>query len=355
MTASKERDGVRGWALEWAPALAADVQRHLQLLGIQTLRVSVLDTRSLEFQWAGSISDQGQVQVGDAQLALDSVFPGGSATVLDLTRQPLGHTSVQKQSPRRWLLAWRLRDDEAVMVDAQFHDRRDVFSETDGALLRLLCNSSLARTNAGRAAADTGLAQATDTQAHTLVWPQIERRAGTLSPRARGVGTLMLAVALLSCLWLLLFGAPQMQRHALAQDAEFASLRDGTLRSALSLALATGDYGEVQGALQNLSELGHFESAAVVNDKQRVVAISGEIKNQRIGDNLSAEYRATTRQLNLATGSQQQGQLLYVVKPSPAADLGKGLWIASGLAAVGSLVGLLVLLLPLLNRRRPGA
>jgi hypothetical protein len=346
-------------ALGWTPALTDDVQWHLQHLGIQTLRLSVLDTQSLDFHWACSISDQGQLQPADAQQALDSMFPGGSATVLDLTRRPLAYTSVQKQSPRRWLLAWRLRDEEAVVVDALFHDKRDVLSETDGALLRLLCNSSLARTALGGVAADavapnSAHAAPASAEAKNLAWPQVERRAGTLSPLLMGTSLLLLAAGLLASLWLAWWALPQIQRHAVAQQAALESLCDGTMRRALSLALATGDYGEVQVALQGFAELGYFRSAVVVNDKERLVASAGEIKNQRIGDAVSADYRALARNVALTTGSQQQGQLMYVAKPMQGAATGSdaATLAAAGLAACSTALALWLLLQPPLRRRR---
>jgi hypothetical protein len=349
-------------ALGWTPALADDVQWHLQQLGIQTLRLSVLNTQSLDFHWACSISDQGQLQPAEGPQALDSMFPGGSATVLDLMRRPLAHTSVQKQSPRRWLLAWRLRDEEAVVVDALFHDRRDVFSDADSALLRLLCNSSLARATAfGGPPIDPAVALAADARGSananttSLVWPQIERRASSTSPLLLGTSLLMLALGLLSCLWLVLSALPQTQHHMAAQEAEFETLRDGTMRRALSLALATGDYGEVQVALQGFAELGYFQSAVVANDKQRLVATAGEIKNQRIGDAVSAGYGAAARNLALATGSQQQGQLMYVANTAQGVATSRpGPWmrVAAGLGAGGCLLGLWLLLQQLRSRLR---
>jgi hypothetical protein len=337
-----------------APSVLQDVQRALQQLGVQTLRVSVLDTRTLEFDWAQSITEHGELQEGDTQRPLDSVFPGGSATVASITRRASTDISMQKHSPRRWLLAWRLDgaadapgalpadEHKASLVDVLFHDKRDLLSDADAALLRLISHASMAArvgSDAERAAASTG----------TLVWPQVERRASPPVTQgeswAPAVALASVLAAVLLAAWLALWVVPNVKKDAAARQTDFVALRDGTMGRSLSAALATGDYGEVQAALQTCAELGHFQSAVVVNDKQRVVAVAGTVKNQRIGESVAAAFKDSASSLKLTTGSQQQGQLLFVA--APASDAGQThlplVWASALVACFGAASALLQL------------
>lgn len=310
--------------------VSTDIGRVLRELGVQTLRVSRLDTQSFEFQWARSITAEGDVHEADANRPLDSVFPGGSAAVAEITRRAAADITVQKHSPRRWLLAWRADGDQANLVDAQFYEKRDTLSDLDTALLRLVCHIS------------THQAQATDADDGSgdnhsaLVWPQVERRARPAASLGPALAWGLMVCSVLACAWLALVAAPQAGQQALARQADFMALRDGTMGRGLSAALATGDYGEVQSALQTFAELGHFQSAVVVNDKQRTVAIAGAVKSQRIGEPVAPAYAQSATSLKLATGSQQQGQVLFVAMPAAEA--------AGVTASLGKVAGLALLL-----------
>jgi hypothetical protein len=319
-------------------AVATDVRRVLQELGVQTLRVSRLDTQSFEFQWARSITAQGDVHEADANRPLDSVFPGGSAAVAEITRRAGADISVQKHSPRRWLLAWGAEHGQANLVDAQFYEKRDTLSDLDTALLRLVCHISTQQVQA--ADADDG----TSPNHSALVWPQVERRAKSATSVGPALAWALMLCSVLACAWLALVAAPQAGQQAAARQADFIALRDGTMGRGLSAALATGDYGEVQSALQTFAELGHFQSAVVVNDKQRSVAIVGAVKNQRIGEPVAPAYAQSATSLKLTTGSQQQGQLLFVAMP-----VAEGTGVGSGLGRVAVLALLLSLALTALT------
>jgi hypothetical protein len=312
--------------------VVTDIGRVLQDLGVQTLRVSRLDTQSFEFQWARSITAQGDVHEADAKRALDSVFPGGSAAVAEITRRAGADISVQKHSPRRWLLAWRAEHGQANLVDAQFYEKRDTLSDLDTALLRLVCHISTQQAQA--ADADDG----TSPKHSALVWPQVERRARPAASVGPALAWALMLCSVLACAWLALVAAPQSRQETAARQADFIALRDGTMGRSLSAALATGDYGEVQIALQTFAELGHFQSAVVLNDKGRTVAIVGAVKNQRIGEPVASAYAQSATSLKLATGSQQQGKLLFVATPAAeATGIGAGLGWVAGLALLLSL------------------
>jgi hypothetical protein len=335
-----------GVAAALAPALAQDTQRVFQQLGVQTLRVSLLDGHSFDAQSSCAIDEQGQVQESDLQRPSDSVFPGGAAHLAELMQASDVVTSVRKLSPRQWLLAWRLQDGHAVVVDAKFHDKCDVLSEADQAVIRLVCNTSFGRLR-------DHSADLTDNK-HTmaLVWPQVERRARN-TPTAAGWLPLGLAAATwLGSVVLMFVAVPQAMQNLQALHTEHKALQEGTMTRGLSAALATGDYGEVQLALQTFYDLGQVESAVVTNEKQRAVALVGGVKNQRIGEPVVPGYATAASALRLATGSQQHGQLLYQL-PARADSNGSGTLLWWGAAWV-LLTSLALLAQQLWSRRRSG-
>jgi hypothetical protein len=325
-----------------AAALVQDTQLVFQQMGLQTLRVSLLKGGSFEAQSSCLIGEQGLVQDADALRPLDSAFPGGAAHLSELMNQPEVFTSVRKLSPRQWQLAWRLEDEQTVMAEAKFHDKRDALSEADTAVLRLVCNNSLRRSR-------DGAKQNKSDEQSLLVWPQVDRRkaAAPILPAwlPAWLAAVLLGLTVLCCAWLLFFALPQSAQGTQALQGEYNRLRDGTMTRSLSAALATGDYGDVQSALQNCLELAQLESAVVVNDKQRTVAIVGTLKNQRIGEAVVPGYAAGAKALKLATGSQEHGQLLFVPAQSlDSSGPGRAAAWAAGMAMFSSLVLLALLL-----------
>jgi hypothetical protein len=324
-------------------ALVQDTRQVFQQMGLQTLRVSLLQRGSLDALSSCLVGERGEVQSADVHRHVDSVFPGGAAHLEELLNRLDSFTSVRKLSPRHWLLAWRLQDGHSVVADAKFLDKRDVLSDADATIIRLVCNTSFGRLGEDLGAGGTAASS-------TQVWPHVDRRKAAAAARPAWLSLALLSLVALCSAWLLFFSLPQAQRSAQAQQAEFSRLRDGTLTRGLSATLATGDYGEVQLALQNYLDLGQFQSAVVSNDKQRLIAIAGNVKNQRIGEAVTPAYASTASVLKLATGSQQHGELLYEPKPSLAGDMRSGAWMwAAGLALLASV---LLLGLQLLGRSR---
>jgi hypothetical protein len=328
-------------AAAMSAAQVQDTQLVFQQMGLQTLRVSVLKRGSFDAQSSCLIGEQGEVQEADTQRPLDSVFPGGAAHLSELMQQPEVLTSTRKLSPRQWQLAWRLEDGKTVVAEAKFHDKRDALNEADTAIIRLVCSTSLRRL---REEASDAEATAPSLQ----VWPHVDRRKASGPARPPWVSLALLCTSVLCGAWLLFFALPQSLNAAQSVRTEYSRLLDGTMSRSLSAALATGDYGDVQSALQVFLELGQLESAVVTNDKQRLVAMVGVVKNQRIGEAVVAGYAAGATPLKLSMGSQQHGQLLYV--PARALDSGGVSRTAMWVAGLGWLSALVLLGLQLWRR-----
>jgi hypothetical protein len=300
-----------------SPALRQDMARMFRQLGVQQLRASVADTTSMASQVTWSLSDVGQLSVPVTERNLDSVFPGASATIAGLGAVASDATTVQKLSPRLWGYAWRVDAHNAIVAEVQYRERRDSVSETDTALVRLVCSAVI------RAGQPAGGPPAVG-PAHALVWPAVERRADVASPRATWtVLTLSLLAAFISA-WLALFAVPKSRQAAAAQQEQIERVRkatDATLVAGLSQALSTGDYGDVQTALSAYLNLGYFDSALVANANGKVVALAGPVPRQRIGDPINGAYAGGARALGLAAGPEGNGRL-WVSEPRAASSEG---------------------------------
>jgi hypothetical protein len=299
-----------------SPALRHDMARMFRQLGVQQLRASVADTTSMASQVAWSLSDVGQLSVPATERNLDSVFPGASATIASLAHELTETTQVQKLSPRLWGYAWRVDAQHAIVAEVQYRERRDSISETDTALVRLVCSAVI------RAAQPAGGPPALG-PAHTLVWPAVERRAFVASPRASWATLVLSLLALAACFWLAASGVPKAQRALLTQQEQLERARktsDATLVSGLSQALATGDYGDMQAALSSFASLGYFDSAVVTNANGKVVASAGAVPRQRIGDPVNPAYAATTRAMGLAAGPEGNARVLLAEPKAVATE-----------------------------------
>jgi hypothetical protein len=344
-----------------SPALRQDMARMFRQLGVQQLRASVADTTSLASQITWSLSDMGQLSVPASERNLDSVFPGASATIANLGATPSDNTLAQKLSPRLWGYAWRVDAQHAIVAEVQHREKRDNVTETDIALVRLVCSSVI---RAGQPAPQAhtqpgalgglgvigGLPPMGGVGAHTLVWPAVERRAYVASPRATWTALALSCLGALVAAWLALSAVPKTRQAADAQQEQFERVRkatDGTLVGGLSQALATADYGEVQTALTAYANLGYFDSAVVANAKGKVVAMAGPVPLQRIGDPVNGAYVGTARALTLAPGPEGIGKVLLAEPKAasfqavPTRALSIAAWIAfaiaSGLAALAGL------------------
>jgi hypothetical protein len=331
------------------PALEyEDMARMLRVVGVQSVRASVVDLASRAFQAGLSISDDGVVVERRGDRGLDSLFPGAASALDHLTQGSVEQARLQKLSPRRWVVAWRIDAVLAVIAEAQYRDRRDAVGDIDTAVLRLVCNASIRSSLAAREAA--ALPGGDDTPP-VLVWPQVERRA--IKPPARSwlaLFVLQVFCASMSA-WVALVGVPGAQRGLAQEKAQNAQLRkttDATLAQRVSNAMATGDYGEAQTELASFSSLGYFQRAVVTNANGKVVAMVGDAAGVRIGDLVDPAFAAAAGKLDLVLGSVRHGQLLIVTRTPPAAASLLGLRITAALTFVAALAGAVTvgLLLP---------
>jgi len=323
------------------PVLLQDLARVFRQLGVQFVRASVVDMSSMAFQAAWTIADSGDISDSPTDRAMDSVFPGAAASVGTLLEAPTDHTLVQKLSPRRWAFAWRLDARNAVVAEAQYRERRDAVSEIDTALVRLVCSASIRRGDA------TPVAGSEDPNP-MLAWPHVERRARPQTSVSAWATVSLAALAGLLALWVALWAGPRAEAVDAEQQAQVTAMRamaDATMVSGLSIALSSGDYGEAQTELSQFLQLGYFQSAVVTNAKGRIVAMDGKLEQLRIGDAVTPAYTALARPLDLALGSEKQGQLLLVSGPASGRaphGLLQGAAALAGLAALAT-AGLLAL------------
>jgi hypothetical protein len=298
--------------------LSQDIARSFRQLGVVSFRASVVNVDSMTFQAAWTISEVGEVTDNQVDRPIDSSFPAATAAINLLAHASDDETLLHKLSPRRWGIAWRLDDPNVVLAEAQFHERRDAISESDKTLLRLVCSAAMRP--AGKSALSGMVEPGT-----AMVWPGAE---AALPPGPRLVSRLsvvMLACSAAMALWLALTALPELKRSTATREAQVSKLQDladKTLVRGIGTAMSTGDYGDVQTALSAYSSLGYFEGAAVVNVRQRVVALSGRTDQLRIGDPVPEETLRKAQAIGLALGTERLGQLLIVPAP-PALNSGQ--------------------------------
>ena len=296
-----------------SPELVQDMARIFRQLGVLSFRSSVVESHSMSFQATWSISDSGQI--GDSERPADSVFPGAASVVSALADAGPDETVAHKLSPRRWGFAWHFDGPHVVVAEAHFREPRDTLGAADTALVRLVCGIGI-RT-AQSEAPGTALSSL------SMAWPKTERRA-----RPKQVVWPQLFFTLCTVLltaWLAMAALPRELEAGGDRRAELARLHamaDKTMVHGLSIALASGDYGDVQTALSSFHALGYFSSALVTNAKTRIVSLAGEPHGLRIGDPIPADAVRKAQALDLRMGSERLGQLL-VTTVGPATEDGK--------------------------------
>ncbi len=362
-------------------ALLKDVARTFELLGVESFRASVVEVESMQLDSQWSISELGEVTTGSANVLLDSSFPGASAALDQLEDVDSNKTLTQQLNPERWRLSWRMDKEHAIVTEVRFHERRDGIIEMDIALLRLICSMGVQMVE------ESG--PSSDAPSPGMVWPHRERRANvrvaapkpqvpsstspSMAPLAsikpetatsKSPGTswhamLLLMLSVVITGWMAIVAAPREREITSAQQLEISRLRamsQETMVVELSIAMVSGDYGQVQVVLSSFGSLGYFTGAVVTNGRQRVVALSGRAERLRIGDAVPPEVARTSQAFDLKLGSQPHGQLLLVPAPQPIASaspfalLG---WLAwAGFAATG-LAALMVALRRSVELPRP--
>ena len=350
-----------------AQAIRRDMARNLGPLGLQSLRATVVDMDTLaeEGRWLLLGEPEADaVPSGAAQLPPDSAFPTASVTAARLAASAIDETVVQRMSPRRWGLAWRVDDRRVVLAVAHFLEGRVVLEPADTALVRLVCDAGLQPGAVPQSQVSSSLG-ATDARGAAPSWPTVERRQPGLRRWLAAPALGLLLLGGMAAGWQALVAVPDLTAQELAHASELARLRlmaDRTVTRSTTVALASGDYGEVQVALSGFAALGYFEHAVVTNAQQRVVALVGSASGARIGDALSDEPGEGAHVLELMQGTDVVGRLV-VYRPRAGADLAghsalqRLPWMATGGLVALALAGLLVALRWPKQRsggRRPG-
>jgi hypothetical protein len=208
-------------------------------------------------------------------------------------------------------------------------------------MVRLVCSASL---RGSLAAVPVSVGDGT-----LVAWPAVERRARPRLLWPRAIAMMLAVSAALLAAWLMVSPLPAAREALGAQQAQLDRLStaaDGALMHGLAVALATGDYGEVQTELSQFHALKYFGAAAVVNERGRVVALDGPMAGVRIGEPLALPLAGAPRTLPLALGTQSYGQVVLnpvasVAKVSAASE--QAAEAQSALAAMRGSAALLVL------------
>lgn len=330
--------------------LPQDIARSFRLLGVTAFRASIVNIDSLAFQAAWTISEHGEVADSPVDRPLDSSFPAATAAINLLAESAEDETLVHRLSPRRWGLAWRLDDQRVVLSEVQFHERRDAVGDADKILLRLICGAAM-QPQADVAPPDVP-------RADSLAWPGPGTDRPAPAPWLLGLSLGLMLIGALLAGWLALATLPELRRSTAVREAQLTQARaliDKTLVRGVATAMATGDYGDVQSALDGFAALGYFDGAAVVNPRGRVVALSGATDPLRIGDAVPPTLPSQAQGVELALGTDSLGQLLIL--PAPAPQLAAGLPrhlvpLVAGTAVAAAAAALAVLLATRASRRR---
>jgi hypothetical protein len=329
-----------------APALVEDIGHIFRQLGLESCRASVVDMGSLAFQGVWAVSDSGEAADPNPDLPLDSQFPGAVSSILQLAQASTQETVVQRLSPRHWSLAWRIDDGHVVVAEVRYAGPRAVLGQIDTALVRVVCDAGI---RAGLLCADDDDGgDNTAPPRGSMVWPPGgDRRRRRRPPTAMrwSLGLAFGGAAL--ALWLAVAALPELE----GESANGRSIADRTLTHHVSVAMATGDYGEVQHVLSTFESLGYFQAAAVTNARQKLVSLAGNLPGLRIGEEVPARSLAAGLPLELAMGSETYGQLV-VVPVGSASAFGDSLLKARLAAAATFAAALLAGTLLLLRRRR---
>ena len=342
-----------------APLLARDMAMMFGQIGVVSLRASVVDMESMAFQPAWTITERGVVGEDPLNRGLDSAFPAAMATIAQMGVSSPEHTVVRKLSPRHWAFAWRIDDQHVAVAEARYRDQRDMQTEADTALVRLICDNGI---HANQLGAADGSGRRSAMPAGTLdgrplmMWPAIDRRRAN---QATFVGPLSVFVVVLSALlalWMVAVAIPWARSDAVALQTELTRMHEmgnGSMLQTLASTLATGDYGEVQAALTSYASLGYFQGAVVTNARQRIISVAGTVTEARIGDAVSPALARSAQVLDLSIGSERYGQLLTLGAAAPAEpSSGSRVLLASALMVCLSTVAAALLLLWRHRRRQ---
>jgi hypothetical protein len=193
--------------------LLPELARVCRQLGVQFVRASVVEVRTLAYRAAWSISETGDIAPAQAGRAMDSAFAGAAAAIASLADAEPEETLVHRQSPRRWAFTWSLDNRLAVVAEVQYRERRDAVGDLDRVLVRLLCAASVR--------SHTLNEPDTLPNPPELVWPQVDRRARRPPPLGLWLALALMLAAGLLLGWIALMPAatPSLLQVALGAGA----------------------------------------------------------------------------------------------------------------------------------------
>lgn len=359
--ATADDDSAAGGGL--APLLARDMAMMFGQIGVVSLRASVVDMESMAFQPAWSITERGEIGEDLLNRGLDSAFPAAMATIAQMGVSSPEHTVVRKLSPRHWAFAWRIDDRHVAVAEARYRDQRDMQTEVDTALVRLICDNGI---HANQMGAVDGSGRSSAMPAGTLdgrplmQWPAVDRRRADQNAPISPLNVFLVMLSALLALWMVAVAIPWARSDASAMQTELTRMHDmgqGSMLQNLGATLATGDYGEVQAALTSFAALGYFQGAVVTNSRQRIVSVAGTVNDARIGDAVSPTLARSARVLDLSIGSERYGQLLTLgaAPPNELTSGWRALLVSALMVCLSTVVAALLLLWRQRRRRRLNA
>jgi len=351
MRGSDDRVSIRTSVVPWPdepdlsgspdPALDRDLYRAVAPLGLASLRAAVLEVDTQDRLGAWSLHGPADAEKAVLARPLEQALPGALEALVRLVAHPSGQTTVQRLSPRRWLLAWSLSPDRVVVAQATYRDGRPALQPPDLATLRALCDAGMQADVARQRLSD--LQPRREPRAST--WPQVERRRHWHPDWVVWPSLVLVCVSALLAAWLAVVSVPQLRADLQAQatrQATWQRMAEGHFTRSVAAALANGDYDEVQAVLAGFMTQGYLEQAVVTNTRQQVVAVVGQMADVRPGEPLPAQWAAPAQQVELRLGAEPFGRLFYRSRhgavDATAAPLRHLQWLA-GLALASAALG----------------
>lgn len=187
----------------------------------------------------------------------------------------------------------------------------------------------------------------------TAAWPKIKPPAAKRAPLISTLGLILAIICTLFSLWIAAVAVPETMASYQADAQRRRTISDQTMIRDLSMAMASGDYGDVQTALSSFASLGYFESALVSNTRKRVVAQAGLDTGIRIGDETPPDVKKFARTIDLILANESQGQLLLLHEGSNEEQQNGLMTIQIGAIVVGVLSFLCAMLVAFRLYRRP--
>ncbi|MFM2403849.1 MAG: hypothetical protein RL223_1729 [Pseudomonadota bacterium] len=129
-----------GGALAAAPLLDRELQRLLAQQGIEACQLALveLDTLGCSLRW--QLDARGRTRHGRGEGGLSAA---GLNAVTAIGRTTDDSPQLQRLSPRRWSLAWRVDALQAVHAELQFSQNRARLDPQDAWPLQLMCAAAL--------------------------------------------------------------------------------------------------------------------------------------------------------------------------------------------------------------------